>query len=313
MKRGVKRGFLTLWRDHEWSTSLGSLLGIVVMFQLLLLGLIGIAAVRSLLLTEPDLKIEIRAEASRGDTQRFSSALRELPSVADVEYITREQELARAEKDNPAFAEFLDASGIQNPFQDTVNVTLQSLQDFSRVSSFLALPEWQRVVEPTFLSSVTTQEQRVREFLGVARSGRTLVELLLVIAGVILLSTIVELTRRSALARSEEVLVERLVGANALSIFLPFAAEATILLWASIAVSGLILTGFLALLPSVIPSLVQGGVTSPLRDAATPLLLTFLPFSFALEIVLSPVLAAVGSWLGIRSLVRSPSIRLARH
>jgi cell division protein FtsX len=313
LKRGIKRGFLTLWRDHEWSTSLGSLLGIIVLLQLLLLGLIGIAAGRTLLLSAPDLTVEIRASASRGETQRFVSSLRELPTIANVDYITREQALARAEKENTAFAEFLEASGIQNPFPDTVNVTLFSLKDFASVSSFLALPEWKNIVEPTFLSSVSQQEQRVHELLGIARGGRTLVELLLIIAGIILLSTIVELTRRSALLRSEEVLVERLVGANALSIFLPFAAEATVLLWLGIAVSALALLGFLALLPSIIPPLAEGGGAAPIRDAAMPLLIRFLPLSFALEIIFTPLLAAAGSWLGIRSLVRSPSMKLARH
>lgn len=306
VKRGIHRGITLFWRERSWGTSLGSLLGVTVLVQLLLAGLLSMAAIQTILVANADVRLEIRAEAPRAETQRFLSALKSLPYVANASYVTREQSYARAGKEEPDLVAFLEKFGMGNPFPDTIGVTLISLDDYALLSTFISGAEWQSVVDPTFLSTISRQEERMHELVRVADGGRSLVLLLLCIAGGVLLSTIIELTRLRALHRKDEVLVERLAGANTSWILLPFATEATLLLWASIAISGAVLTVFLFLLPVLLSALQSGGALSSLREAVAPLLAAYLPVCIILELLLAPVLAMLGAWIGMRTSIRSP-------
>lgn len=296
VRRSFRRALLTLWREGEWKTGFGSLLGICVLFQFLLLGLLGAAAVESLLLSHSDVKIEVRADAPRGEVQQFFSAVQQLPYLERAVFITREQALARMNAEDPSLAAFFEKYKVDNPFPDTIGVTLHSLADYPSLSAFLAEDRWRRIVDPALLTSVTHQEERVHGLLRVASGGRNLAVVLLLLSCGILLTTVVELTRRNALRRAEEAAVERLVGAESLLIALPYFWEATILLLMSMVASGIIAGILLLLLPTLVPALSTGGALSSLAQAAAPILTTMLPLTLALEILCAPLLAAAGTW-----------------
>lgn len=308
LRRSLRRALLTLWREGEWRASFGSLLGICTLFQFLLLGLLGAGAVESLLLLHSDVKLEIRPEANRGEVQQFFSNLQQLPYVERAVYITREQALARIKVEDPTLAAFFEKFGVDNPFPDTIGVTLRSLSDYPVFSTFLLDPRWQQIVDPALLSNITHQEERVHELLRVANGGRNLAAILLLLACGILLSTIVEFTRRNALGRSEEVLVERLVGSDGFALALPFIWEAAILLWGSILVSAAVLMVFLVILPTLVPALSAGGALAALAVAAVPIFSVALPTALILELLCAPLLAGIGAWLGIRPSLRSTSL-----
>ncbi len=308
MKRGMHRGFTLLLRERSWGTSLGALVGVMILVQMLLTSLFAVAAVQHLLASRADVRLEIRTDATRAATQQFLSALKALPYVSDATYITREQAYARAAKEEPDLVSFLEKFGMGNPFPDTVGVTLSSLDDYPLLSTFITGAEWQKVADPTFLSTISRQEERMHELIRVARGGRSLSILLLTIAGGVLLATVVELTRLRAFHRRDEVLVERLAGANAMTIILPFAWEASVLLWTGILASAAAMTMFLLLLPALVPALSATGALGIFREEAAPLLAAWLPVSFVLELLLSPLLATLGAWLGIRTDIRSPSL-----
>ncbi|MFH0851695.1 MAG: permease-like cell division protein FtsX [Candidatus Peregrinibacteria bacterium] len=300
LRRSFRRALLTLWREGEWRTSFGSLLGICTLFQFLLLGLLAAAAMQSLLLSHSDLKLEIRPEAPRGEVQQFQSALQQLPYIERAVYITREQALARIKSEDPSLAAFFGKFQVDNPFPDTIGVTLRSLNDYPAFSAFLSDFRWQQLVDPALLLGLTHQEERVHELLRVANGGQNLAAILLLLACAILLSTVIEFTRRSAMSRSAEVLVERLVGADSSTLMLPFIWEATLLLWGGIVVSAIVLSVFLLILPTLVPSLSSGGALSPLFTAAMPIISFALPLSIVLELLCAPLLAMTGVWLGIR-------------
>ncbi|OIO54730.1 hypothetical protein AUJ46_02365 [Candidatus Peregrinibacteria bacterium CG1_02_54_53] len=304
LRRSLRRALSTLWREGEWRMSFGSLLGICTLFQFLLLGLLAAAAVQSLLLSHSDLKLEIRAGAPRGEVQQLLSAILELPYVERGIFITREQALAQIKTQDPSLAAFFEKFQVDNPFPDTIGVTLKSLGNYPTFSAFLSDARWQQLVDPALLSTITHQEERVHELLRVASGGQNLAVILLLLACAILLFTIIEFTRRSALSRSEEVRVELLVGADGFTITLPFIWEAAILLWGSIAVSAVLLTAFLFILPTLVPALSSGGALSPLFTAATPIVAVTLPLTIALEMLCAPLLAMVGAWMGVRPSVR---------
>lgn len=285
------------------------MLGICTLFQFLLLGLLVAAAAQSLLLSHSDLRLEIRTGASRGEVQQFLSSILRLPYVERAAYITREQALARIRAEDPSLAQFIEKSKIENPFPDTIGVTLKSLNDYPVFSVFLSDSHWGQLVNPAMLSAITRQEEQVHELLRVAGGGRNLAAILLVLACTILLSTIVEFTRRSALGRAEEVLVERLVGADGTLLMLPFVCEATILLWGGILVSASLLLLFLVFLPALVPALNSGGALAPLAAAASPILWFALPLALAIELLCSPLLALSGAWLGFRPSLKEASLR----
>lgn len=288
--------------------SFGSLLGICTLFQFLLLGLLAAAAMQSLLLSHSDIKLSLRPEAPRGEVQQFLPVLQQLPYVERAVYITREQALARIKTEDPSLAAFFETFQVDNPFPDTIGVTLTSLADYPVFSTFLSDARWQQLIDPTLLSTITHQEERVHELLRVANGGRNLAAILLLLACAILLSTVVEFTRRNALSRSAEVLVERLMGADGQLLVLPFVWEATLLLWGSIVMSALVLGLFLIILPTLVPALSSGGALAPLFTAAVPIVSFALPVSLVLELLCAPLLAMTGVWLGIRPSFKEASL-----
>ncbi|MDD5103124.1 MAG: permease-like cell division protein FtsX [Candidatus Peribacteraceae bacterium] len=308
LRRSFRRALFTLWREGEWRTGFGSLLGICTLFQFLLLGLLAAAALQSLLLSHSDLKLEIRSGASRGEVQQFQSALQQLPYIERAVYITREQALARIKAEDPSLATFFEKFQVDNPFPDSIGVTLRSLNDYPAFSVFLSDARWQQLVDPALLLDLTHQEERVHELLRVANGGQHLAAMLLLLACGILLFTIVEFTRKSAMSRSAEVLVERLVGADSSLLMLPFIWEATLLLWGSVVMSACVLSLFLLLLPTLVPSLSNGGALAPLCSAALPILSFALPLSLILELCCAPLLAIAGVRLGIRPSLREASL-----
>ena len=130
-------------------------------------------------------------------------------------------------------------------------------------------------------------------------AGRSLTIIILVMVTMILMLITTELVRRRVLGRADEVLVEKIVGASPLAMFMPFATEACILLLASTIVSIAGSLFLLSMLPTIVPILTSGGILSELIGEVRGLVLSALPLYFACEILLIPVVAAVGTWLGM--------------
>ena len=203
---------------------------------------------------------------------------------------------------------------MENPFPDTVAVTLAALSDYDAFAAFVKKPDWKNVVDPAFLSHATDQEAQAHEMLGATRAGETLIIVFLLFVAGILLFVLMELARRRALARSEEILVERLVGADDATVLLPFVVESTLLLLCALTISVLLLGFFLIfLLPVLVPALASGGIFGTLHDETAALLLRYSLPIFFLEVLLSPVMAYLGAWLGLRPQLKSPQLSLAAN
>lgn len=311
LKHGIQRGFLNLRRERQWGTALGALFGVFLLLQLLLITLLGLEGIQSLLRARTDLRLEIRAEATDDQIQNFYSSLQELPFVRNTVLITKEQAYDRTKNTDPELIAFIEEFNIKNPFSDTIGVTLKSLDDYKTFSSFIEREQWNAVVDPTFLSEVTDQEKQVFELLKVTRAGRTMTILILALTLAALTFITTELVRRRALARSDEVLVERLAGASPMGILMPFVTEAVILFALSIILSTVFLVALLAVLPVIIPALGPHGVLSALRAEVAPLLVSMLPLLIAAELLLAPFVAWIGAWLGIQPQVKNPKIAFA--
>jgi cell division protein FtsX len=311
--RGIRRGITTLLREREWGTSLGALFGVFLLVQLLLVILVGAQGIQMLLKERTDLRLEVRQGAPMQDVQEFFSVLQRQEYVQDAAYITKEQAYERARTHDPELIAFLEEFGMGNPFPDTIGTTLRSLDDYPIFRSFIERAEWQHVMNPAFLSEVTDQEKQVYELLRFANAGKALTAFVLIVVGAILLFITTELVRRRVLGRSNEVLVEKLVGSSPLAMFVPFATEACILLLLAIIISILTSIALIVVFPLLVPALKAGGALSALGSQIAPLIRSTLPAYFILEIALIPVMATVGTWLGMHHELQARMLSLHTH
>jgi len=306
IRLSLRRGAAALLRGRGWGAPLGALTGVFLLLQILLLLLVGIGGMQELLSSRTAVRLEFRQEAGNQEKQEFFSAVRQQEFTGEAAYITREQAYEQAKARDPEVIAFIEEFSLRNPFADTIGITLRSLDDYARFKEFTEQERWQDVLEPGFLTEITGQEQHIRKLLLIAEAGRSFTLLILALTVCAILFITVELTRHRALAQSNEVLVERLAGAPSLSILLPFAVEATILFWLAALASGLLALALTAALPLLIPAFRSGNVLDPLRETAVPLLRAFLPALFLTELACSPVIALLGSWLGIRQQGKLP-------
>ena len=309
--RGVSRGTLTLFREKQWVTALGALFGVFVLVQLLVLVLTGLEGMQSMLKNRTDLRLEIRETATDVEFQSFYSELSNLEYVRETVFITKEKAFEQTRATDPELIAFLEEFKIENPFSDTIGITLRSLDDYNQLSDFVGQERFAAIIDPTFLTKVTDQEKHVYALLNITRAGRMLTMIILGITAAALIFITTELVRRRAFARSDEVLVERLVGATPFSIVVPFITEAVILLTMSIILSALTLIVLIGLLPSIVPALTEGGILSSLTREVSPLLTTLLPVMIVAELIAAPVIATIGAWLGVRPQISAPRIHFA--
>ncbi|MFA6523878.1 MAG: permease-like cell division protein FtsX [Candidatus Peribacteraceae bacterium] len=282
-----------------WGSAFGVLLGLLLAIQLLLLTALGAHAVAGVVRAETDVHVEVNVRAKDSDIQSLYAALKRLPQAENVSYATREQLLERERLLHPDFTTFIDQFGLDNPFRDTFSVTLRSLDDFPALQTFLRGAEWSSVVDPSSLPGASAQESRIRESLRLIEAGETGAFLLLSLLVVILLGMTVELVSRREQARRKEVKVERSMGARDLAILIPFATEASLLIIAAVLLSGFVALALLTLFPLVAPSFLSGAVADLWSDLSSSFLRAA-PFLFIIEILLAPILAFLGTWLGLR-------------
>ncbi|MFA7682400.1 MAG: permease-like cell division protein FtsX, partial [Candidatus Peribacteraceae bacterium] len=256
-KRGILRGLTTARRKGRWLTAFGALFGVLLLLQIVLFGIVGVHTVQKILRAQTDLRLEVRPGAQDNEIQNFFAALQQLPIIDEAVYITKEQAYEKAREFDPELVAFLEKFQMENPFSDTIGVTLVALDDYQEFVNFIEQERWRAVVDPTFLSQVTDQEKQVHELLGITQAGRILAILILFLTGSVTLFIVTELVRRRSSDRSDEVFVERLAGAHPITIILPFATETTVLLWLAVLASALVLTVALIGLPLVFPSLQQ--------------------------------------------------------
>ncbi len=299
LERGIRRGVLTLARERSFLTTVAALTGILLIAQLLVVVVIGMGGLDRLIRERADLRLEILDASSDQRNREFYAAVQGHPSVEAARYVTREEAYEAERRRDPELIGRLEQFNLENPFPDTIAVTLRTLDGYGAFREFLESAEWQDVVNPSFLSDSTDQERRIHELLGVTRAGRVAALLFLFLTTVVLLFILMEVVRRRALMRSEEVFIERLFGAGNLSVVVPFATESVVLLGCSLVLSLLCLLLILWFLPVFLPALRPDGAFGALRLAAEPVLRRMLPVTVAIQLLLAPVLGVLGAAFGI--------------
>lgn len=299
LRRGTQRGLATAVREEGWGASVGSLFGVLFFAQVLLILVIGVNAGLTLLREQTDIRLEILDNASQAQIQDLVQNLHSLPYVEDVVYITREEAYERQKQRDPQLIAFLQKFGIANPFPETLGVRLRSLDDYTQFVSFLQQPVFAKTINPAFLSQGTDQQTQIYKLLDIVRSARLILFLIVGLLLVVLVFIIIELVRRRAVLRGDELFVEQLVGATPMAILLPFSVEILTLLFFALLLSFLFATGFVYVLPILIPSLAPGGVFSVWAASVAASLLSTGWLIACLELIVLPIVAGVGTFLAL--------------
>lgn len=261
-QRGIRRGFRSFLRDPGTGTAVVALAGMLFLANVIVILCIAALSAEQVLRDRTDLRVPLASAASESRVQEFFAAVRSLPSVEKAVYVTREQAYESERIRDPELVSFIERYKLQNPFPDTVAVTLASLERYEPFLKFLRTPQWGDVVDLSTLTSLTGQEQQMLSLVTIVRSLQMFFMGLLVIAFFVTVGMLTASVRNRALRRRSELQTELLAGADAGMVFLPFLAEAAFALLAAFIICITLLFALSASLPVLLPALSSGAFAS---------------------------------------------------
>jgi cell division protein FtsX len=300
VRRGIHRGLASAWKNKGPSTTVVLFACLFSLLQILLLGSLGAQTVRSLLVSRGDLYLEVLPNAREQDVQDLYASIGELPYVAAVEYIPKDKAYQNEKIRNPDVVAMLERFNLQNPYPDSFSVTLTSLSNYPDFAAFIGEDHWATVIDPSFLTNVTTQEQDVRRLLKIATAIRTLAFLLTGLSALCIIVCVGELIAKRTRGHGGEIVLETLLGGSSDRVIVPYVAEVTTILFLGL-VSGCLVAaiGFL-LIPLLSPGLVTDPSFTIVRSTFSRTLFTTGLSLLAGELLLLPILAYIGTWWGLR-------------
>jgi cell division transport system permease protein len=178
----------------------------------------GLAAGLEFVEEKVEIVADLRDDASSAEVAGLRTRVSEMPEVASVAYVSKDQALAR-------FREYLATQGEddltqylgENPLRASLEITLRDPRDFAPVVERLRAEE---AVESA--KDIGTLVDRV---LTVTEVLRTVGIVVLIVVALIVLFIVVNTIRLAVLARADEIDVMRLVGASDAFIRWPFVFE----------------------------------------------------------------------------------------
>jgi cell division protein FtsX len=302
----------TALREPGAGASIGALFGVLFLVQVIILFTVGIHASLRLLSDRNDVRLEILPAATLTDIAKLRNDLRGQPYVDDVVYVTREQAYEHQRQRDPELIRFLEEFHIQNPFPETIAVRIKHLQDFRLLTQFLQQSIYAATINPNFLSHTTDQQDQVEKLLAATETLRSFLLLIVVLVTLVLLFVIIELVGRRALLRSEEILVQQLVGATTFTILLPFSIEVLCLMFLALILSFTLIGFALYGIPIVLPSFAAGGLFAQWVEVFWQTLITLLPWMMLMEVIVLPLLAVGGAFFGLWSRLHRPTLSSSR-
>ena len=215
----MTRAWQGFWRNLVMSLAATATM---VLMLLLLAGfwIIQTGLLAGLQFTEQ--KVEVKADffdnAQVNQIEDLRQRVSEMPQVAQVTYVSRDDALARFRETLKAQGEedltrFLDS----NPLHASLEVRLRDPRVFGNIVAMLR--------EEPIIEKVTEQQKLVDQVLTVTGILRTAGTVVLLVVGVIVLFIIVNTIRLAVFARAEEIEIMRLVGASDAFIRWPFVFE----------------------------------------------------------------------------------------
>jgi cell division transport system permease protein len=235
----------------------------------------------------------LKAEATKPDVENTKAAIMTAPNVEGVEFISKDQALAKERKRNPEAYELLG----RNPLPDSFRVTPEDPGQVNRIVDALAPRAADGVRKPRVagIDEVRNREEETDKIL----SATSLVKgvtaglaLLLVGCSIALIANTIRL---SIFARRREVEVMKLVGATNWFIRWPFMIE------------GVIVGALAGVLAVLLLTMAKQTVVDPLADRfellAAPDTINF-PLLALILLTCCVLVSAIGSGLTLRRFLK---------
>jgi cell division transport system permease protein len=246
-------------------------------------------AVRSKVIAD----VYLKTDATQADRDRVGRLIRGLPTVARVEFVSKQQAYNEERKRNPQAYELLGS----NPLPDTFRVTPRNPDQIGEIRDALAPPGagGGRTVADPAIDEVRNRQEDTNKILSVTRMVKltmALLAALLVVASVLLIANTIRL---SLYARRREVEVMKLVGATDWFIRWPFVLE------------GVLVGALGGLVAILLLAVVKIAVVDPL---AADFALISAPRTINFELLIAVLLgaavgvSAAGSGLSLRRFLR---------
>ena len=281
-----RRAWQGLWRNGVMSVAATATM---ILMLLLLAGFWVIQTGLTAGLEFVEEKVQVVAELKDGtppdQIEQVRLHVAALPEVAEVEYVSKEEALARfqqreAEKGHTDLTQYLDT----NPLPASLQVRLKDPHVYGTVVDFLGSQPIVDRVQPV--------ESYVDRLLTVTTILRTAGVVILALVGLTVLFIIINTIRLAVVARAEEIEIMRLVGASDAFVRWPFIFEGAL-----VGLIGAVIT--LVLLALVANPL--GGMMVEFFNVL-PLQLGALARDLIVLVVGAGLgLGSLGAWLSVRS------------
>ena len=215
----IKRAWQGFWRNAAMS------LAATATMTLMLLLLAGFWIVQSGFLAslsyvedKVGVVADLEDEAATVDVGNLRARLDTMPEVRSVDYISKDQALARYREERAAQGQpDLTSYLAENPLPASLEVKLRKPDDYKTVADMLG-------AEPV-IAKVQNIEDTTKRLTELTSFLRTFGVILLAVIGSIVLFIVINTIRLAVLGRSEEIEVMRLVGASDAFIRWPFVFE----------------------------------------------------------------------------------------
>jgi cell division transport system permease protein len=215
----IRRAWQGFWRNAAMSLAATA----TMMLMLLLLAsfwIVQAGFLASLRYVEDKVGVvaDLHDDISQAKLDDLMARLNDMPEVRSIEYISKDEALARYRADRAAqgqqdLTQYLP----ENPLPASLEVKLRKPEDYSTIASMLG-------AEP-IVATVQNIEDTTQRLTSVTNFLRTFGVLLLVVIGAIVLFIVINTIRLAVLGRAEEIEVMRLVGASDAFIRWPFVFE----------------------------------------------------------------------------------------
>lgn len=230
LKRIIRSGFVSFWRNSFVSLSaiLVMIVTLFVMGSLIFLGAV-LGTTLEQIKDKVDVNVYFVTTAQEDDILTLKSQLEELPEVAVVEYVSREEALerfrARHEGDQLTL-QALEELG-ENPLGATLNIKAKETSQYEGIANFLQNETAIGAGSDPIIDNINFFQNRVAierldTIINSARTFGLAVTLILVVASIIITFNTIRL---AIYASKEEISVMRLVGATNAYIRGPFVFE----------------------------------------------------------------------------------------
>ncbi len=178
-----------------------------------------------------DMSIYVRTDTSMQDAESIQDAIKQLPGVNTVRYISPEDARKDFAKDNKSDAQTLEAlNEAVNKFPGTFRVNIIDINDPSQLDKFVKTNElYKKHADPNRQPSFNGQRRDAIQKIGQAvqfaeRTGLIASAIFIVISSLIIFNTI----RMAIFNRKEEIQMMKLIGADRGFIRGPFVVEAIV-------------------------------------------------------------------------------------